>query len=205
MAVTELALLHLAPGLTIDDPHLLAKLREAQKAAKDYTGGKVLHFYSQVEDPSYFYVLAGWDYPTQLLDSWTPSPEHPNIRALLKDFAASEWLFLVPIPIDEINLSSPVLAIARHFISSHNKVSFSEMLEENKHYVDDFTTPANLVGGWRVEEEADDKEEWVHFTGWNDVAQHYAFAESAGFKEYAKIKPFVDEFDIKHATPLKLE
>lgn len=98
-----------------------------------------------------------------------------------------------------------MLAVGRHFISENNKVAFEETLRKNMHYLEEFATPGNLVGGWRVEKEPEGRDEWVHFTGWKDVAEHIAFSKTESFQKYAQIKPLVDDFDIKHAIALKLE
>jgi len=62
------------------------------------------------------------------------------------------------------------------------------------------------VGGvWRVDNVKEGQEEWVLITGWESVEQHVEFGKSEQFKEYAKFRPLIEGFDVKHAKLMKLE
>jgi hypothetical protein len=50
MPITELALLHLTPGTTIDDAALRSNLSHAKTVLQNYTG-RTFYYMQQTEDP----------------------------------------------------------------------------------------------------------------------------------------------------------
>lgn len=203
MTVTELALLRLKSGASFDDPTLRANLQKAKKAMEDFAR-LPFHYFVQIEDPSYFYIVGSWPSAKQHFEEWIPSPANQEVLELLKDQINVEFMFHIDVESPCLPLDAPVVAIGRHFIASDKRTSFSKAFSAAKHAVENFTAPKKVAGGWRVEKDADDKEEWVLFTGWDGVAQHGEFGRSASFQDYVKIKDFASGFDVKHAGRLEL-
>jgi hypothetical protein len=80
---------------------------------------------------------------------------------------------------------------------SEKKAEFDAVLKTGIPRFGTYTAPFVYCGGWRVDKEGDD-EEYVLFSGWNEVKYHLEFAESEGFKEFGKTKGLIKEAEIKH-------
>lgn len=101
--------------------------------------------------------------------------------------SGAEWVF-----------AAPVVSCNRHFVPKEKKTSFIEKLNEVRGLLEDFTKPYGVVGGWRIEKEAEEKEEWVLFSGFDSVENHMEFAKTEGFAKYREIVGFVSGFEVKH-------
>ena len=203
MPFTEIFLVRLSPGLTMTDPDLRQNLSSAQRLNCKFARSDLL--LTQIEDPTLFYLVRDWE-SLALADAWEQSQEHDTANSHIKDHMSIEWKAFLPISFELIDLGAPTLCIGRYSVSSSDKTAFTEVLEKNKHHVEEGTKPYTLAGGWRMEKTPDDEEEWVQFTGWKDVAQHVAFESSAANEEgYGKLRPFVKGADVKHAQKLQLE
>lgn len=122
---------------------------------------------------------------------------------MLKDQVSVEWLIHIDIDQENLPLSAPIISIGRHFISSDQKKAYGGTFEAVSHHFRSYVTPSHFARGWRLEkEEGGDQEEDLLIAGWDDVASHHAFAQSDGFKEFARIREFVKDADIKHAKRL---
>ena len=67
-----------------------------------------------------------------------------------------------------------------------------------------YTSPFSACGAWRIDKEGED-EEFVLFSGWNEVQDHIAFAESEASREFGKLKPLMKDADVKHVHVEKWE
>lgn len=163
--------------------------------------GRPFYWYTQIEDPSIFYIVGSWASVQRHRQEWLPSAAN---HGLLGGLVIVDWMFHVKVAQDQLPLDAPVMAIGRHFIKPGAHVEFEETFGSVKHHVANYTAPRGVAGGWRVEKEAEDQEDWVLFTGWPGSAKHSEFAETPEFKEYASIKHFVEKIEVKHATKLDL-
>lgn len=84
------------------------------------------------------------------------------------------------------------------------KAEFDTAFKNGESYLGAHTAPFTYSGGWRLDKEGDD-EEFVLFSGWNKVEDHYGFAETEGFKEFGKIKGALNGAEIKHLQLVKWE
>ncbi|KAH7045803.1 hypothetical protein B0J12DRAFT_576639 [Macrophomina phaseolina] len=203
MAVTELALLRLRPGASFRAPTLRANLQKAKKAMEDFTQ-QPFHYFVQVEDPTFFYILGSWPSAKYHFQEWIPSPANQELLELLKDQIDVEWMFHLDVEKSHLPLNAPILAIGRHYIAPDKRTGFSQTFNAVKHNLEGFTAPRKASGGWRLEKEAPDKEEWILFSGWDEVAQHEKFGETGAFQDYGIIRDFVSGFEIRHAKILDI-
>ncbi|RAH40751.1 uncharacterized protein BO95DRAFT_374781, partial [Aspergillus brunneoviolaceus CBS 621.78] len=113
------------------------------------------------------------------------------------------------LPAQTLPQTAPVLAIGRYFIRRGQRAEFQRTFEASKAHLEAFTTPYSLVGGWVARGEGEDggnadtdegTAEFVLFSGWEAVERHFAFAETEGFKEFVRIKEFMEGAEIKHAV-----
>lgn len=201
MPVTELALLRLKDGVTLTQPTIKARLATAKHAMEAFTN-QPFAYYQQHEDPAFVYLLGSWASVSQHWDEWIPSEANQQLLELLKDDVSVEWMFHVEVDKATLPLEAPVLAVGRHSIKEEKRKEFSTTFDAVKHNLTEATKPWPVTGGWRVEPASEGIAEWVLFSGWEDVEAHGTFGRSDAFNEYARIVPFVDEFDVKHARPL---
>jgi hypothetical protein len=81
--------------------------------------------------------------------------------------------------------------------------SFAGCFDQNRKYLEEYVTEGAIAGGWKLDENREG-EEFVLFAPWKEVPQHLEFANTEGFKEYAKIRDYVGDADIKHVKVLGL-
>ncbi|EAS27791.3 uncharacterized protein CIMG_08995 [Coccidioides immitis RS] len=213
MPLTELALLHLKPTITVDNAALQSSLRSAKHAMESFTGYP-FHFFTQVEDPSYIYIIGNWTSLTQHVDQWIPSEKNQALLEALENLLTVEWMF--HLDIDQLAtkegsegimpFSAPIVAIVRHFIAAGKKDSFVATFEKNKQSLVEFTAPQPICGGWRIDREQEsgkdgaEKDEFVLFSGWRKIAHHVDFAQTEPFERYKEIRDYLAAFEVKHAT-----
>lgn len=202
MAVTELALLRLKNGQGVDaasNSAVYSKLREAMAAQASHANYPA-YLFSQVEDSSYIYILGGWDSVAAHMEDWIRSRTNQEILGSLADAVEVVWLQHIDISpkTGKIPIDAPVVAIGRYFIPSSNKSGYEQTFSEAKHHLEEYVAPRSLVGGWRLDSTDEGKDEFVLFSGWTAVEDHFKFAESDGFKEFGRIKEFLEGAEIKH-------
>jgi heme-degrading monooxygenase HmoA len=219
MPVTEFAILPLTRSLTKDNPTLpetlIDKLRIAKTVLEQASKYK-FHYFQQIEDPSIVYIIGKWDSP-EAHYAFLPSAENQKLLELFKEdiimdgedeekkmqmwhldndvFAVAsntEWVF-----------NAPVISCNRHFVPKEQKSDFIEQFNEVKGILEEFTKPYGVVGGWRIEKEAEEKEEWVLYSGFESVDNHMQFAKTGGFEKYREIVRFVAGFQLKHLRAIK--
>ncbi|KAL3443131.1 hypothetical protein BJX65DRAFT_285718 [Aspergillus insuetus] len=214
MPVRELACLRLRNGepfTSSANEQTLRKLRAGILEQARHTNSAT-HVLSQIEDPSAFYILGKWESVSQHVHDWIPSETNQAIMGGLAEDV--ELVFLEHLQLassgankheEGIPINADVIAIGRYFVSDGEKGGFQRTFDQTKQYLEQFNGGRGISGGWREDKEiASDqgqaREEFVLFSGWTSVDEHMQFAESEGFKEFAKIKEFLSGAEIKHAT-----
>ena len=172
----------------------------------------------QLEDPACIYVIGEWDSLDQHMNDFIPSDANQSLLETLKDKLTVSWLLHLDIPHASLPLpTSPsqleqahagegslIWSIGRHFIKTASRSAFTTTFETNKHFLSDFVTEGAIGGGWRIDKEASDKEEFVLFCPWKSREQHGEFASTKGFQEYAKIRESIEGAEIKHVRLLDI-
>jgi heme-degrading monooxygenase HmoA len=219
MLVTELALLPLTHNLNQETPNLPASLKQKFISAKqvlEKASGHKFYFFQQVEDPSIIYIIGSWESP-QAHATFLPSAENQELLELFKDDIIVEekdekkmtmWHLDADVfsgVNEEVKsvFTAPVISLNRHFVPRDKKAGFVKKFDEVKGLLEDFTTPYQVVGGWRIEKEAEEKEEWVLFSGFGSVEKHHEFAKTEAFVRYREIVEFVEGFELKHLRGIK--
>jgi len=217
MPVTELAIIPLNRNLTKENPTLAASLKQKFLSAKlvlEKASGHKFYFFQQIEDPSIIYILGSWESP-QAHAAFLPSTENQKLLELFKDDIITDekeksdgekmtmWhldadVFSGVNEEDKSVFTAPVISLNRHFVPKDKKAGFVKKFDEVKGLLEDFTTPYQVVGGWRIEKEAEGKDEWVLFSGFGSVENHHEFAKTEGFARFRKIAEFVEGFEMKH-------
>jgi len=204
MAVTELALLRLAPNLTLQNPSLLANLRKALKTMASFSC-RPFYYLHQVEDPSLIYILGQWESLEQHYNQFIPSKGNQELLEEMKDQISVEWLMHLDVPVESVDLKAGCLSVGRHTVLTEKRDRFLKTFEEKRKYLDEYSTEGTAAGGWKLDKKEGESEEFVLFAPWKEVQQHMDFAKTDGFKEYGKIREFIEGFDVKHVTVLDLQ
>jgi quinol monooxygenase YgiN len=214
MPVTELAILPLTHNLTQETPNLPASVKQKLISAKlvlQKASGHKFYFFQQVEDPSIIYIIGSWESP-QAHATFLPSTENQKLLELFKDDIIAEetdgkkmtmWhldadVFSGVNEEDKPLFTAPVISLNRHFVPGDKKAGFVKKFDEVKGLLEDFTTPYQVVGGWRIEKEEEGKDEWVLFSGFGSVENHHEFAKTEAFVRYREIVEFVGGFELRH-------
>ncbi|KAH7414551.1 hypothetical protein DE146DRAFT_38963 [Phaeosphaeria sp. MPI-PUGE-AT-0046c] len=213
MTITEIALLRLAPGITLGDATLRSNLAHAEEVMQNYTG-KTFHYLQQTEDPSCIYIVGEWESLDQHMKHFIPSDGNQALLVLLKDQLSVEWLLHadvshadLPLPrsksaIDKAIGGELIFSIARHMVKDGQKEEFQRTFVANRQYLQGFLTEGIMGGGWRIDKEEEGKEEWVLLCPYTSVQQHYDFAKTPEFERYGLIREHMDGAEIKHAKIL---
>ncbi|KGO65405.1 hypothetical protein PEX1_090200 [Penicillium expansum] len=205
MPVTEIALLR----FKAQNPSSSTKtsLLEAQKKQTGYSGHQVTYL-SQIEDPSSFYLLGGWESVEKHTGEgqWLSSEVNQNLLAQLQSSLDVSWMFHLDVDpsTSKIPLDAPVLAITRCFVEASKKDEFDAVFKAAVSHLEAYTAPFSVCGAWRIDKEGED-EEFVLFSGWNKVQDHVAFGESGASKEFGKIKALMKDAEGKHVHVEKWE
>jgi hypothetical protein len=179
MAITELALLHLNDGAV--DAALKDTLRQAKQAMEATTHDR-FYLYTQVEDPTYIYLVGSWDSLAQHYESWIPSQQNQELLERARGRLDVKWMFHVDLDQrrtgtgDIMPFSAPVLMITRFFVRPERTAEFRHLFEEKKDVLAEGVATRGVSGGWRIErkKETGVREEFVLFTGWQDIPSHEA-------------------------------
>ncbi|KAE8370810.1 hypothetical protein BDV27DRAFT_119078 [Aspergillus caelatus] len=214
--VTELALFHLKSST--DRATIRRELSSVAKAQASYSKYPT-YLFTQIENPSYIYLLGGWRSVSAHMDDWIPSSTNQSLLASLKE--KLDLVYMVHIGIDPAELGmlrlpagrsgevpivdAPVIAIGRYFLKTGQKDAFLNKFEETKRHLQVYIAPRGLKGGVRVEpkdktDDGEEKEEFVLFSGWAEVQDHFRFAECDGFEEFSQIKEILEGVEIQHVA-----
>ncbi|KAJ6160729.1 hypothetical protein N7470_004125 [Penicillium chermesinum] len=205
MPVTELALVRFKATEEPPSAAVKERLRAAQQGQSEYSKYPVT-FFSQTEDSSFVYLLGGWESVEVHTNDWITSATNQRLLGVFAEDLSVEWMFHLNLDpaSSAIPLEAPVVAIARFFVEPSKKAEFETTLAAGLTHLGAYIAPLTYAGGWRLDKEGED-EEYVLFTGWNSVEDHFKFAETESFKEYAKIKPLLKGSEIKHGRVEKWE
>lgn len=203
MTVTELARLRLADGANLNDQAFLTKLRTAKLEMEKFTRHE-FDYFQEVEDTNVFYIIGTWDSLEQHLGEWIPSQTNQDLLAMLKDDVQLDFLLHVDVLRSSLPLDAPHMAIVRHFMVKRQQTRFTERLDAVKTHLASHTAPYTLGGGWVVDTTPLSQEEFVLFSGWKEVTDHSAFAQTGGFQEYGNIVDHINGSETKHVSKIAL-
>ncbi|KAJ5959399.1 uncharacterized protein N7479_006549 [Penicillium vulpinum] len=205
MPVTELALLR--RKAQVPSSSAKSTLLEAQKLQTEYSGHQVTYL-RQIEDPESFYLLGGWESVEKHTrgGQWIQSETNQNLLAKVKDSLDISWMFHLDLDpsTSKIPLDAPIIAITRCFVEASKKDEFDAAFKVGLADLNAYTAPFTSCGGWRIDKEGED-EEFVLFSGWNKVQDHFDFAGSEASTEFKKIQALMKGAEGKHVQIEKWE
>lgn len=219
MPVNELACLKLLPGADILDETLRKKLEHAKEVLEEYTKNPFT-FTSQVEDNSYVYIIGRWKSRDEHMKKFINSKENKALLKTLEKQVRIEWIAHYDIEEDIPQMTSPIISISRFFIKPGHREPYQATYDSVEEILTEYQEPHqwpqdddrvhnelpefNLghTHGWRVDKEAEEKEEAVLICGWRVVAAHEGLSGDDRYGEWCKIKQHLKGAEIKHAMPI---
>ncbi|KAF1964920.1 hypothetical protein BU23DRAFT_491211 [Bimuria novae-zelandiae CBS 107.79] len=204
--VTELARLTIKDGLRESHKATLEQsLARAKKGMEDFTGQK-FYMYQEVENPNHIYIIGEWASLEQHMKDWIPSEQNQALLQGLGPLVEVDFLFHLDQRLGLIppSQSAPMLGCVKHVMESAKRPDFERTFINCKNHLEAFTL-GPVGAGWRIEKESD-REEFVLFSPWKDVAEHLAFGKTKDFQEYSKIKDYImiDATQIVHIVLMEL-
>ncbi|KAL4895399.1 hypothetical protein BDV59DRAFT_173830 [Aspergillus ambiguus] len=186
MAVTELAILHLKNAKEIS-PEIKSTLVSGASAQASFSRYPV-RLYTQIEDPSYIYLLGGWDSVSQHMDEWIPSPTNQNVMsALLNEMEVFGMFHIDAEPQSEernISRDAPIMTLKRYIVEEAKKAEFGTAFTQLKDSLEDHTAPRTLRCGWRIDYPKDRNGmfEFIFLSDGENIGERLLSLETDGFK-----------------------
>ncbi|KAI4924817.1 hypothetical protein J4E85_007934 [Alternaria conjuncta] len=184
MPITELALLHLTPGTTLESPTLRTNLSHAKTVLQNYTN-RTFYYMQQISDPSCIYVVGEWDSLDQHLNDFIPSADNQALLESLKDYITVdsnlEHLDVpnaeLPLPRGEVELErarrgEQVWSITHYTIKAGKREAFEVQFREMKEKLED-----GVGGGWCVGKKEAEDDVFVTLFAWRTVAEYELFGK----------------------------
>lgn len=212
MPVTELAILHLQPGVSLANPSFRAKLLQSVKVMENALGisGRRFVYYQGVEDPAILYLLGDWQSPSEHWDEFIPSPENQRLLELLKhDFDIQcIQMYHVDVPNAGVPTDSNIMHIGWYRVRTEDKARFeAQAVDFTQWSNEEESLEKKPAAGWRIEkaEGRENEEEWVRFCGWDNVHERMESRQTEPWKEGNDIHGLVLGSQLKHGTRIHLE
>lgn len=186
MAVISLSVFRFKPDISLNAA-ILSDLRNG-KAFISNASGNPCHYFTQVEDPSLFYLIAGWNSVSEHVEHILPTRHAKQVLAMLRQHLDLFSMNHVDVEMDKLPLhASSTLSIARHSVSAYNKRAFERIFnDEVKGILDSM---GQWGAGWRPDKEHEEREEFVLVGSWRDGPRCAA---------YGRLMAYVDSLHLRH-------
>jgi len=188
MVVTELAVLRLNPGTSIEA--ITPNLSKAKQVMEAW-GNKKFHYLQCAEDSSLVYIIGCWDSIEQHMNEFVSGEQNQELLELLKDQMTVASLTHLDLDPNLIPVNAPVLSLGIHYVDAVKKDDFVKAFQENTSNLMNHSETGTPVGGWRIDKEDESKDEFMLFSPWKDVKQHVEFATAEESSEYNKIREHI--------------
>lgn len=100
-------------------------------------------------------------------------------------------------PEADINpINAPLVALGRHFVAKDKKAIFEQKYNELKGFIEKGTEPYLFTGGWIVEKEGQEQEEFVILSGWQDQKHHDDFAKTEDCKKAQELVNYLEGYEL---------
>jgi len=218
MPITELALLHLTPGMTLTSPTLRTNLSHAKTVLQNYTN-RTFYYMQQISDPSCIYVVGEWDSLDQHMNDFIPSADNQALLESLKDYITVdsnlEHLDVpnaeLPLPRGEEELErarrgEQVWSITHYTIKGGKREAFEVQIREMKEKLDRtyFSGEGGIGGGWCVGKKEGEDDVFVTLFAWRTVAEYELFGKGKEREASAYTGECVERNDVKHVRLLDI-
>lgn len=172
MPILEICRKRLRNGLLPTDPALKSAFAEVRKST-----GADIAFYSAIEEPEAFFVLAMWP-SMEVFDAFVASPDSAAVLAPIDRISTEEWMEFISLDkLETLPLDAPVMTVSRCFFKEyedHPQRYFKEV-SALVGPIEEETKPWRYIGDWTVDS-TPEKHKWMVFGGWRSKRHHQEFA-----------------------------
>lgn len=210
MPITELAFFRLKPGASPTSPAFLANLLTAKLSCEAYStrnsSNKIADFRWEhcVEDPDLIYYIGPWESIAEHR-AFIVSEDCKRLQRSMGGQVSINQLFHLELDQSRVDVEGALdgrrMAVIRHFVKRGqrgevNKLFEMKLQDLRLHY----DGSGKIVGGWRIEKEADDRDELVVFVGldrkdkWLDAGETVLGG--------AEVMKYLDGITVTHAAKL---
>jgi hypothetical protein len=213
MPVTELGFFRPKPSISITDPSLLANLLVAKQTCEAFTarnsGNKnaVFRWEHCIEDPELIYYVGSWGSVDEHRVEFVNSEDNKRLEGLLAGQVSIDQYFHLELDQSKVDVRGALdgkgVAVIRHFVKPGQRGEVDRLFEMK---LQDLRLhlggSGKVVGGWRIDKEADDKDELVVFVGLESKDQRLDAGETVlGGTEVMK---YLERVEVTHAAKLDL-
>ncbi|KAF2671022.1 hypothetical protein BT63DRAFT_423279 [Microthyrium microscopicum] len=188
MAISEIGLLKLKSTASLDDPELREKLSQIKSNLEKFTGHD-FHYLQQIEDPNYIYMLGQWQSLEQHYKELHSSTDWQEMVPIMQKHFDFQWMAHYDFALDNINVDTPVLGLARYVMSEGDRKNAEDSLDKARSSLKD------SVGGWKVDGGRKSEEAVL-------LAPNEKLQEQQSIKDL-KIGDATEQADIKHMRLIK--
>jgi hypothetical protein len=214
MPVTELGFFRLKPGTPITSPSLLANLLTAKHTCEAFTarnsGNKSANFRWEhcVEDSTLIYYIGSWGSVAEHREAFRFSDDNKRLQHLIGAQVGIDHYFHLELDQSKVDaagaLDTRQTTVIRHFVKPGQRGTVEKLLAARLEQLRlHFGSSDNVVGGWRIDKEADDKEELVLFVGSASEGQQLEDGETV--LGGADAMDYFDKVERTHAVKLDME
>ncbi|OAL47780.1 hypothetical protein IQ07DRAFT_646000 [Pyrenochaeta sp. DS3sAY3a] len=172
MPVLEICRKRLHNGILPTDPSLKATFSKIRNS----TGAQIA-FYSAIEEPPIFFVLALWP-SLEAFSAFAASPSAAQILAPINAITTEEWLEFIELDaLASLPLSAPIMTISRCFFKEHadHPARYHAQVSALVPCIEAETKPWRYIGAWTVDT-TPGLHKWMVFGGWRSKRHHQEFA-----------------------------
>jgi len=213
MPVTELGFFRLKPGVSITSPSLLANLLAAKQTCEAYTARNSGNTTADdrwehcVEYPELIYYICSWGSVTEHKVEFVNSDDNKKLEDLLGGEVSIDQYFHLELDQSKVDVRDALdgkgLVVIRHFVKPGQRGEVDKLYEAKlPELTSHFGGPGKVVGGWRIDKEAEDKDELVVFVGLESKDQRLPVGETV--LGGAEVMKYLDGVQITHAAKLNV-
>jgi hypothetical protein len=214
MPVTELGFFRLNPSTPITSSSLLANLLTAKHTCEAFTarnsGNKTANFRWEhcVEDPALIYYVGSWGSVAEHREAFRFSDDNKRLQRLIGAQMGIDQYFHLELDQSKVDVAGALdrgeTTVMRHFVKPGQRGAveklFAAKLEQLRLH---FGSSDHVVGGWRIDKEADDKEELVLFVG--SACEGQRLEDEETILGGADAMDYFDKVERTHAVKLDVE
>ena len=211
MPVTELGFFRLKPDQSITDPSLLANLHAAKTTCEAFsarTSGNATaddRWEHCVEDPALIYYVCSWGSVTEHRVEFVQSDDNKHLTGLLGGQVSIDQYYHLDLDQSRVDVRGALdgkgVAVIRHVVKPGQRGKVEELFETKLPELSlQFGGEGKVVGGWRIDKEADDKDELVVFVGLESKEQRLHPGETV--LGGAEVMKYLDGVEVTHAAKL---
>jgi hypothetical protein len=211
MPVTELGFFRLKPDADITSQLLLHNLLVAKQTCEAFTArnsgnkGAVFRWQHCVEDAALIYYVGDWASVDEHRVQFVNSDDNKRLEGLLAGEVSIDQYFHLALDQSRVDVAPALdgegVAVLRHFVKPGHRAEVDQLWQTKLPDLNTrFGGTGKVVGGWRIDRAAEDKDELVVFVGMETKDQRLEAGQTV--LGGAEVMEYLDGVDVTHAAEL---